>query len=289
PVAGGRRRAEPDVLERLGKFLRQEVEHLLRVVAPRGPLDAGVDVLGVLAEDHHVDLLGMLDRRRHALEPAHRPQADVQIQQLTKRDVERPDAAADRRRQRTLDANVVLPERLDRLIRKPRVELLEALLAGVDFLPCDLPRAAERFLDRGVQDTDARPPDIRTGAVAFDERDDRIVRHDEMSLAARDGCAHKFFRSGHLPFAERFPQTLWKTLWKTSRVYIPVTCVPSVLAVCTTSGRFRRRPKPSDYTYRSIGESTDVLFIERRTRHAGADRCSSDRGRGVRRPAPTSA
>jgi hypothetical protein len=84
----------------------------------------------------------MLDWRRHALEPAHRPQADVQIQQLPKRDVERPDAAADRRRQRTLDANVVLAERVDRLIRKPRVELLEALFAGVDFLPRDLPRAA---------------------------------------------------------------------------------------------------------------------------------------------------
>ena len=192
-VARGRLGAEPDVLELLGKFLREEVEHLLRLGRAGGPLDAGVDVLGVLAEDHHVDFLGMLDRRRHALEPAHRPQADVQIEQLTQRDVERPDAAADRRRQRTLDADVVLAERLDRLVRQPGVELLEALFAGVDFLPRDLPLAAVRFLDRGVEHAHAGAPDVGAGAVAFDERDDRIVRHDELSVAARDGCAHELF------------------------------------------------------------------------------------------------
>ena len=47
-----------------------------------GPLDAGVDVLGVLAEDHHVDLLGVLDRRGHAVEVAHRAQADVEVEHL---------------------------------------------------------------------------------------------------------------------------------------------------------------------------------------------------------------
>ena len=36
----------------------------LASAVPALELDAGVDVLGVLAEDHHVDLLGMLDRAR---------------------------------------------------------------------------------------------------------------------------------------------------------------------------------------------------------------------------------
>ena len=67
----------------------------------------GVDVLGVLAEDHHVDFLRMLHRRRHALEPAHRPQADIQIEHLAQRDVQRSDAAADRRGQRAFDADEV--------------------------------------------------------------------------------------------------------------------------------------------------------------------------------------
>ena len=214
PLAGGRLGAEPDVPERLRKLLLQEIEDLLRVGRPGGPLDARVDVLGVLAEDHHVDLLGMLHRRRHALEPAHRPQAHVQIQQLTKRDVERADAAADRRRQRTLDADVVLPEGVDGLVGQPGVELLEALFAGVDFLPRNLPLPAERFLDGGVQHAHAGAPDVGTGAVAFDERDDRIVRHDELSVLARDGCAHKVLGQVTMPAAEDFRERCGKLCGK---------------------------------------------------------------------------
>ena len=82
---------------------------------PGLPLDAGVDVLGVLAEDHHVDLLGALHRRGHALEVAHRAQADVEVEHLAQRDVERADAAADRRGQRALDADQVLAERRRRV------------------------------------------------------------------------------------------------------------------------------------------------------------------------------
>ena len=101
-------RAEPDLLELLRELLREEVEHLLRLRRAGGVLDAGVDVFRVLAEDHHVHLLGMLHRRRHALVPAHRAQADEQVEQLAQRDVQRSDAAADRRRQRALDADEIL-------------------------------------------------------------------------------------------------------------------------------------------------------------------------------------
>ena len=125
---------------------------------------------------------GMLDRRRHASVPADRPQADEQIEHLAQRDVQRSDAAADRRRQRPLDADVVLAERLDGLVRQPVVELLEALLAGVDFHPRDLLLAAVRLVDGGIEHAHARAPDVGTGAVAFDERDDRIVGHDELSV-----------------------------------------------------------------------------------------------------------
>ena len=74
-------------------------------------LEAGVDVLGVLPEDHHVDGFGVLHRRRHALEPAHRAQAHVEVEDLAQRDVQRADAAADRRGQRPLDPDQVLAER----------------------------------------------------------------------------------------------------------------------------------------------------------------------------------
>ena len=72
-------RSEPDPVYAVSEFLV--------VGGARLELDARVDVLGVLAEDHHVDLLGVLHRRGHTLEPAHRAQAHVQIQHLPQRHV----------------------------------------------------------------------------------------------------------------------------------------------------------------------------------------------------------
>ncbi len=138
--------AEADLLELLRKLLREEIENLLRFRRAGGVLDAGVDVFRVLAEDHHVDFLGMLDRRGHAFVPAHRTQADEEVEHLPQRDVQRSDAAADRRRQRTLDADEIVAERVDRFVGQPVVELLEALLARVDFHPRDLPLAAVGLL-----------------------------------------------------------------------------------------------------------------------------------------------
>ena len=167
---------EADLLVHLGEVVLEEREELLDVLGAGLELDAGVDVLGVLAEDHHVDLLGVLDRRGHALEPADRAEADVEVEQLPQRDVERADAAADGRRQRPLDADQVLAERLDRLVGQPGGELVVRLLAGVDLHPLDLPLAAVGLLDGGVEDPHAGAPDVRPGAVAFDERDDRAGR-----------------------------------------------------------------------------------------------------------------
>ena len=91
----------------------------------RGPLDAGVDVLRVLAEDHHVDVARALHRARHAREPADRAQADVEVEHLAQRHVQRADAAADRRGERPLDADQVLAEGVERLVRQPLAGLVE--------------------------------------------------------------------------------------------------------------------------------------------------------------------
>ena len=139
--ADARRAREADVLH--AHLVLQERDHLLRLGRFGGPLDAGVDVLGVLAEDHHVDLLGPLHRRRNALEVAHRAQADVEVEHLADGDVERPDAAADRRGQRALDADEVGLERFQRLVGQPGVEQLLGLAARVHLGPGDLLLAAE--------------------------------------------------------------------------------------------------------------------------------------------------
>jgi hypothetical protein len=107
-----------------------------------GVLDAGVDVLGVLPEDHHVDLLGVLHRAGDAGEVLDRPQADVEVEHLPEGDVQGADAAADRGGQRALDADQELLEGFDGVVGQPVVEALEALLAGEDLHPGDLAGAA---------------------------------------------------------------------------------------------------------------------------------------------------
>ena len=150
-------RAEANLRELLRKFLLEEIEHLLRFRRAGGVLDAGVDVFGVLAEDHHVDFLRMLHRRGHALEILHRPQADEEIEHLPQRDIERADAAADRRRQRSFDADEIFAERLDRVIRQPVIELVLRRLSREDFEPRDL-SSSRRRPSRPPHRTRARSP-----------------------------------------------------------------------------------------------------------------------------------
>ena len=175
-------RAEADLLERLREFLLEEPEDLLRLVAAGGVIDAGVDVLGVLAEDDHVDLLRVLHGRGDALEVLHRSQADEQVEHLPQRDIQRADAAADRRRQRAFDADEILAKRVDRVVRQPVIEFVLRRLPGEDLEPRDLLLPAIGFLDRRIEHALARRPDITPRPVAADERNHRPIRHGELPL-----------------------------------------------------------------------------------------------------------
>ena len=94
----------------------------------------------------------MLHGRRDALEPAHGAEADVEIEDLAERDVQRADAAADRRRERALDADEVLRGTRRAVSSGSQfADLVERLLAGEDLVPGDLPLAAVGLLDRGVE------------------------------------------------------------------------------------------------------------------------------------------
>src|SRR5690606_38953295 len=77
-------------------FLGEELDDFLGFGRARLPLYPGIDVFGVLAENHHVDVTGLLHRARHALEPPHRPLAHIKVEFLARRHVERADATADR-------------------------------------------------------------------------------------------------------------------------------------------------------------------------------------------------
>jgi hypothetical protein len=91
---------------------------------------------------------------------------------LAERDVQRPDAAADRRREGALDADEVFLERCDGLVREPVTGLVERLLAGEHLAPLDRPAVLR---GRRVEDELRGGPDVDARTVAFDEGDDRVV------------------------------------------------------------------------------------------------------------------
>ena len=179
-------RAEANFRERLRKFLLEKIEHLLRFRCARSPLDAGVNVLRVFAEDHHVHLLRVFHGRGHTLEILHRPQTNEEIEHLPQRDIQRADPAADRRRQGTLDPDQIFAKRRHRVVRQPVIEFVFRRLTGEDLEPRNLSLPAVSLFDRGIHHPHARRPDIGPGAVAANKRNHRMIRHVQ------------FFGSGNL-------------------------------------------------------------------------------------------
>src|SRR4029078_5993277 len=164
-------------------LLLQESDDLLDFRAFGLPLDPGVDILAVLAKDHHVDELGPLHGTGHTLEVAHRSQTHVEVEHLAKRDVERADTAANGRGEWSFDADQKLAKRVDGFVREPAIELLEGFLARVDLHPGDLPLAAVDLLHRGIEDMHGRAPNVGAGSVTFDERQDRSIGNFELAVA----------------------------------------------------------------------------------------------------------
>jgi hypothetical protein len=120
---------------------------------------------------------------------ADRAHARVEVQHLAQRDVQAADAAADRRRQRSLDGHLVRAHGLERVGREPLTRQILRLLTGEHFEPRETPGSAERLLHCRVEDAHARAPDVGPGAIALDERDDGIVGNDHCAVAPHDRCA----------------------------------------------------------------------------------------------------
>src|SRR5207344_3320653 len=99
----------------------------------------------------------------------HGAQADIQIEDLAQRDVERAEATADRRGEWTLDPDEVFAELRDRVFGQPITRVVEGLLAGEHLEPLD---RATVLLRRSIEHELGCGPDVDAGAVAFDERDD---------------------------------------------------------------------------------------------------------------------
>src|SRR4029079_10813705 len=104
----------------------------LRGVRTHPMLYAVVEILGVLADDHEVDVLVA---RLDALDRPSWTQVGVEPQRLAKRDVDAPEPLPDRSRDRAFQRDLVAFDRLEDVVRQRCAVLLDYGLTRVDDLP----------------------------------------------------------------------------------------------------------------------------------------------------------
>ena len=159
---GDRLDRDPRVVGQLAAVVADPLGQLRRLCRADLVLDARVEILGRLADDHEVDVLVARPDSGIALA---RPHLSVQVEALAERDVDRAEAAADRGRDRALERDAARPDRVqDAFGQRIPTVLLHDVAARVLDVPVEL--------DAGrLEDAARRLAQLRAGAVAGDQGD----------------------------------------------------------------------------------------------------------------------
>ena len=128
----------------------------------------------------------MLHGRRHSGVILHGTHAAVEIEDLAQGDVEGADAASDGRSQRTFDGDAKFADGADGVVGKPVLKASLGFLSGKNFVPGYGALTLVCLFDSGVEDADGGFPDIAARAVAFNERDDRVIGDAVLAVAVFD-------------------------------------------------------------------------------------------------------
>ncbi len=123
-------------------------------------LDAGIQIFGVLADD---DQIHVLVPRLETWNRPYRPKVGVQAESLAQGDIHGPEAHSNRRRDWSLDGDLVAQDRVEDGLRQRRPLLRHDRLAGLDDLPLKLDA-------RGVEDTPRGLGQFGADSVSGDER-----------------------------------------------------------------------------------------------------------------------
>ena len=129
-------------------------------------LEAGIEILGVLAHDHEIHALIARGDRRNVPD---RPQVREQFQRLPQADVHARESAAHWRRQRPFERNFVSGNRFEQLRRQRRTVLGNRARAGQMRLPLDVEAG-------GFDDLYDHGGNFGADSVARDQRD-AVLRH----------------------------------------------------------------------------------------------------------------
>jgi hypothetical protein len=163
-VPGDRDRLDRDagvLPDLLGLDAVEELDHLGRVRRALLELDAGVQVLVVLAHHHQVDVLVPGADPPVGLA---RPQAGVQVQLLAQGHVDAAEPGADRGGQRPLDGHAVAADGVQHVVGQGRAVLVDDLGPGLLDVPVERHAGA-------LEDPAGRLRQLRSDPVPGDERD----------------------------------------------------------------------------------------------------------------------
>ena len=163
-------------------LLGDEIIEFLGLWSSCLPLYARIDILGILPENTHVDLLGMLDRRFNATEIAHRTLAYIKVERLAKSHVQRTDSSAHGCHQRSLDAYQVIAECVKRGLWKPFACLLVSLATGKHLHPFYPTLALIGFFYGSIDHILADRSDFLANAVTFYKWYSCHIRHNQFSV-----------------------------------------------------------------------------------------------------------
>ena len=141
------------------ELLREELPQSLDLVRALLELDARVEVLRVLADDHEV---GLREAGAHALVGLARADARVEVELLAQGHVDRPVARAHRRGGRPLDGDAALADRVEGAVGERVPLLLVDVDPGVLEVPVELDAG-------GLEHAPSRLGKLGPGAVARDE------------------------------------------------------------------------------------------------------------------------
>jgi hypothetical protein len=199
PRAGDRDRLDRDPGVAVGQAAAVRLDprdQLDRVLAALLVLDSGVEILRVLADDHEVDLV--IERADPGIELA-RTHLRVEVERLAQADVDRPEASADRCRDRAFQRHAVAPDRLQRRLgQRVAAVLIHHVGSCRHYVPLELDAGRLEHAARRLRQ-------FRTGAVARDECDSvrhgpAIVRFDPRSAEVPN--SNELMEAVWVPFRE---------------------------------------------------------------------------------------
>src|SRR3990172_2383662 len=124
----------------------------------------------------------MFQRTRCSWNIFDRSDAGIKIKPLSQKNIEASNPLPYGCGQRPFNANLMLPNRLDRLLRSPFFLQLKGLHPCIDFEPMNFSLAPITFHYSGIEDPNRCLPDIGPHPIPLNIRNDGLIRHDKYSI-----------------------------------------------------------------------------------------------------------